>query len=267
MSTTQETQTIIQVAADTVAAIHLNSNQTVEIMPQLLKDNIRMGFIATTPDFPNDKSYYHYLFPANGPEGYVFSPQISGKECTNLYLYLLLPITEVFSIPDAHNASYYVGIHDGEANDTGQNTSGSFSVLQSPNYLSKSNVPPSPAETLQLPGDPLIEISGYCVSLDGAGYNLRSAQLAGYSGAEKAVMEEKTRIQVLCGLGNQKLIAYLDAEHPGPYDIPIGMMGTADALINLIALVAPTVDPNDPNNFTFEVGDPEKDGKVTIRNI
>lgn len=270
---------IVLVAPDAVACVPVDHNQTYAISPEVDKDNVRMGMIGVPEGFPTtNRSYYHEEFnTGSGP--FNFQPQVNGTNLSTLYFYLLLPWSGTAT--GANATTYTIGLNDGADGQLSQNKVASISITHIANQTAPSfEDTPAPHDCHQLPATP-IEFADNCyVSVqplagDGGGHgesrgdNLDWVNIGVQRENGHPTLEANTRIHVISGRSGEQIEGIIQpTEHSGlTHSVQLGPLDTANNNINLFALVAPTTNPPGSNDFTFEVGDPEKDGKVSIRTV
>ena len=261
---------LTRVIPDAVATVLVDANKTYTITPQVFKRNMVIGMIAIPSDFPGNRSYAHQTFTAGEP-AFSWKPLVDGVAYNRVHFYALLPWDQQSAAPGIHETVYDIGRGDGEQHDLLRQQVSTLTVTMKDNATGGHRFHDTPNTSVTLPANLIEMVPGHHIKVESVrasnGEALTWAHVQVLYENSKAHIEKSIRIQVISGTVGQTIIGYIDPNFQGPHVIPLGPVGNPAGQMYLNALVSPTVNPADPNDFTFEVGDPEKDGKVTIRSI
>lgn len=268
-----QARSITRVIPGSVAFIGVDFNKKYKITPQVNKRNIRMGMIAVPTNFASSRTFYHRVFPYGDSTPFQWQAKMDGTNFGFLYFYALLPWSNsLASLPSpSPDHAYDIGLGDGEADDLAHNQVATITVDLKATAAGGHQFHDTTNESIVLPAE-IIEFAegfhkGIYPKTGSNGEQLDWAHVKVLKANSKSHIEVKARIHVISGRDGQDIIGFIDADHFTDHAVPLGPVGTTNNNVNLMALIAPTVNPEDPNDFTFEVGDPEKNGRVTVQNI
>ncbi len=264
---------IVRIAPDSIVRMLINPTTTYNINIDQLKRNVKMGMIAIPSDeFPGrTKTYFHQEF-SFGNNSFQWHATQEGVGFGVLYFYLLLPWQDgTLTHPAPHKRAFDIGMGDGEANDLPGNKVASLSV-QLTATQTENLVGGVPGTSIPLPANLIEFVPGYVASIGPNMDNstpLQWAEIHARNEVGHPSIELKARIHIISGADGNVIKGIIDSDHTNRYSLPLRAVNTVNNNDNLIALVVPTPtqNPDGSTTYTFEVGDPEKDGRVTISSV
>lgn len=265
----------VRVDASSVAQFIVDPSKTYTITNQVFHNNVRMGMIAVPTGYPDvTQTYLHRTFSRrHGQTHFQWQPQGDGYEFTTVYFYLLLrsqkwqnranlaPYADAYTFgrgagePGVLNVDKVASITVEKKEEEG---APAFSDRPGSSYLLPSNV---------------IELQrGYHISLSPirnaeTGHPMEWVEFKVRRERRRPSIELKTRIHITAGGDGDEILGIIKPDYAGDHSLHIGDINSTNNAINIFALVAPTINPQDSGDFTFEVGDPEKDGRITISSV
>ncbi|MCB0638980.1 MAG: hypothetical protein KDC54_20265 [Lewinella sp.] len=258
-----------RVLSSALGVYTLSGDDQLEIVPEILHRDVELGMIAIEASEGNDLSYYHQLFEFEENDQPITWP-LDGVDgdFTALYFYALLPIDQDDgNVPGQWPQTWLCGRTDGEARANGHKEAIRLSVdrlAQQGNdrFLSK-NYPES--EFVSLPFDILARDGHF-------GLEVRPARQPDYckltavkEGGQIPV-QRNAYLHIFDGQGFGSG-AMLDGN---PNHEMSGLAGTVnDSGLVCLALIGPDLSSTEPGHtqYDFELGDPEKNAVVKVRQI
>jgi hypothetical protein len=262
-------RSFVNVDKNALASIQVTKNINYAFSYELTKDNVLLGMIATKgPLSANNSAIAYRIFSEQGNN--TFSWRNEG-EFTDLHFFMLMKFQEVDTGTPSRK-TYIIGPGDGAVEDI---PAGYAAKINIDYWSTTSGIGISrgaDVEKVVLPAELVEFASGFQISVSPvADPNLGLGNIISLSvekAGESDLIEIKTNIHVISGTDGYELLAVVTPEADEMAYFQLGEINTINNNVNIVAFVAPTIeDTSKPWEFTFELGDPEKDGSVGIRVI
>ena len=256
----------VSIISNAVAHIPIPAGASFQLTPEIDHDNIRLGVVITNWGFPgppntNSRRYYHHQFASNAD---TLTWPVAGVDgnFTDMYIYALLPISA--REPGDGSIELTIGQGDGEAQAGGNNAA----TLKIWHHRTEPGDPgpieaPPRGNRINLPATEIEFFGGYYYSVAPRNGNNWVVFIAQGPGGVSEI-ELDCAIHVIAGRAGDVIEGVITPDQNTA--CKLNVVGTN---ANLMAMVTPKYSRNKDGDdvYTFELGDPEKDGVVKVRQI
>ncbi len=252
---------ISHVAANAVVSMSLPP-EGIKITPFIYHENIYMAAIAIPSGFTNGSTYAIKEFTtAENNQEILWQP---GQEFSEIILFSLL-LWEGPARRGDTIQQYYLGKGDGEVGDLPDNEAASLQIEYAAEQPANTpSLREYRGETISLPQERLFGAAGHHRSFapqDEMGW----INLSIIEEGNKLFIEKSASIHVLAGWNGRLIVGLITKEQMAGGWINLNQQGSRNNNVNILAMIAPT--QTEDNEYTFQLGDPEKDGKVVLRRV